>query len=390
VNFVTPYARSKLSSLLGTYSESLMGGSDTTKYYVNEYPDNDIYIGIHNKAYAGNVNLDRVAKNNTSLGSSWPDSAKTTYVKLTNNGQITTYPYKLDPVIKVLESHVQNYQLDLEYEEGGDVNVWYNLTDMYDTDVQKYYSGASTRSNYFSARDQDSRNNFYIYNKGNITYTGSGHGATNGVMTDDEVKLFVNTMIAAYRQPESEPTISLDNTDGTDSNGKELIYLDYDGYNYSHADGSVNPNSTKTSLDSRVEMVNGEEMVAIYFSISDMSSGKNIGKQCYLTIAQDGTTLNGSGLSSNKIIIKRVTTDENGDQVLKDVTLDGNKYKVSASVNGTSYVMYFPYSKIRDGMDGVEYTFSTNATYTKKSQQVTTATTSKTVDVMLLPLFDLE
>jgi hypothetical protein len=332
--------------------------------------------------------MDRLPKSG-SLGGSWPDSAKTTYIKLANNGQITTYPYKLDSIIQVLESHVQNYQLDLDYEEGGDVNVWYNLTDMYDPDVRAVYKNASTKSNYFSARDQDGRNNFYIYNKGNITYTGSGHGASNGEMTNDEVKLFVNTMIAAYRQPESEPSVSIEEADGTDGSGNALIYLDYDGYNYINEDGSTG--AVKSNLDTRVEMVDGQEMVVVSFSVADMSSGSITDKQCYLSIDQNGTTLDKSGLASNNIIVKKVTTDADGKEVLKEISPNANGlYKVDTSMSGAPYVMYFPYSKVRNSTEGTQYTFSTYSTYTKKNRNFTTVTNSTTVDVMLLPLFDLE
>lgn len=45
---------------------------------------------------------------------------------------------------------------------------------------------------------------YYIYNRGNITYSGAGH---NTNLTSDEAQLFVNTMIAAYRAVNNPPFV---------------------------------------------------------------------------------------------------------------------------------------------------------------------------------------
>jgi hypothetical protein len=49
----------------------------------------------------------------------------------------------------------------------------------------------------FANEKNDATNAYYIYNRGNITYSGAGHNPSG--LSDDEAKLFVNTMIAAYR-----------------------------------------------------------------------------------------------------------------------------------------------------------------------------------------------
>ena len=50
----------------------------------------------------------------------------TTKVTQTNQGQITQYPFKIDPEFTIAETHAQWYQLDMEDPE---VTVWYCLAD---------------------------------------------------------------------------------------------------------------------------------------------------------------------------------------------------------------------------------------------------------------------
>lgn len=103
-------------------------------------------------------------------------------VKSINQAQITDYPYELNDSIAVARTHIQWYQLNLE---DPDVVPWMNL------EHSKVDSG-------------DSRNNYYTYSKGNITYSGTGH--SNG-FTEEELKLFVNTIVKANRGANNAPEI---------------------------------------------------------------------------------------------------------------------------------------------------------------------------------------
>lgn len=114
-----------------------------------------------------------------------------------NGGQITEYPYKIDDSLKIGETHSQYYQLDLEDD---DMIVWYTLAQDNDED-----------NGYFSCSANDAANNYYIYSKGNITYSGVGHSDISGPGNDMEVKLFVNTMIAAYANGNEPPTVEVVN-----------------------------------------------------------------------------------------------------------------------------------------------------------------------------------
>lgn len=97
-----------------------------------------------------------------------------------------------------------------------DVVVWYTLT------------GGEGNSKAYSLSPRDVRNNYYIYNKGNITYTGMGHNATrdmNNAYTEDEAKNFLNTIIAAYQAGKRTPEITTLDRGGNET---DIIYNYYD------------------------------------------------------------------------------------------------------------------------------------------------------------------
>lgn len=111
------------------------------------------------------------------------DNILTTTAKQLNRGQITQYPYRINENLMVANTHTQYFQLDLESQgdtEEDDIVVWYTL------------SGAS--NTYYGMSGQDALNNYYIYSKGNITYSGAGH---INIDKGTEIKLFVNTIIRA-------------------------------------------------------------------------------------------------------------------------------------------------------------------------------------------------
>lgn len=126
-------------------------------------------------------------------------------VTVANEGQITKYPYDIarytfsnsggtatrdyDRGLSVATTHLQYFQLDLEED---DIAVWCCLP------------GAN-----YGGRYNDGRNNYYIFNRGSITYTGLGHH--NSGQSRDEVDLFINTMFAAYRMVPANPYADIKN-----------------------------------------------------------------------------------------------------------------------------------------------------------------------------------
>ena len=88
--------------------------------------------------------------------------------------------------------------------------VWYNLS-----------NDADDATNIYAAREGDASNNYYLYTKGNITYTGLGH---SGSMTDDEIRLFVNTMISSFRSQEAAPYLTVTNEEAIHNGSISTFY----------------------------------------------------------------------------------------------------------------------------------------------------------------------
>jgi len=157
------------------------------------------------------------------------DQGRTTsYVSQLNEGQITTYPYDVNTAdfsgsdsavtsagadfMNVGLTHDQYYQINLNSD---DIVVWYCMANYGVT------SSTSTHG-YYSNLPNDATNAYYIFSKGNVTYSGAGHSDSGnnasrycpdsaGNVADcyiNEAKLFVNTMIAAYRTANESPTVS--------------------------------------------------------------------------------------------------------------------------------------------------------------------------------------
>ena len=189
------------------------------------------------------------------------DNNKTTKsVSQVNQGQITTYPYNVNTngyasnndatnTMAVAETHFQYYQLNMN---SADTVVWYCLN----------YKNTDSYGNYISNNDSvnlfnDAINSYYIYSKGNVTYSGAGHTTDTSIVNSNmaEAQLFVNTMIAAYRIAQIPPRVQF-----SDSTGKNTLK-----YFLMPADDSgvlALPDSSDTSR-------------YIYFTVNDSSIGAN-------------------------------------------------------------------------------------------------------------------
>lgn len=213
-------------------------------------------------------------------------------VSQVNQGQITTYPYDInteyfktgsgDSYMTVSPTHEQYYQLNMNSE---DIVVWYCLSNG---------SGASTNQ-YYAALPNDVINSYYIYNCGNITYSGMGH-FTTGTKADsyytggntkyiDEAKLFVNTMIAAYRTADEKPTISFTSTASGEKTA-EYFFVTSD-YTTDSATKSLVPSGDMVNSDSR-----------IYFKIYDptLQQNKKLALTFYYTlVGTDGNEIKRDG-----------------------------------------------------------------------------------------------
>ncbi|MEA5039934.1 MAG: DUF5057 domain-containing protein [Clostridiaceae bacterium] len=196
---------------------------------------------------------------------------ETTAVSQVNKGQITTYPYNINtkafggtdnslfssaitPYMKVGNTHEQYYQVNMAND---DIVVWYCLS-----------SGGGS-SYYYNDVPNDVTNAYYIYSRGNVTYSGVGHTDEQYHYTSDsssdvvsieyvnEAKLFVNTMIAAFQSGMQSPSLSI--RDSSSASSTDLM-LKYFTMEYG-IDGTL--------LESSLGSTESNESRAVYFKISD-------------------------------------------------------------------------------------------------------------------------
>lgn len=188
------------------------GVSDARKYLNPNLDQSDFrgYQDGHLLRYIPNGTGDAFwpYRSNNGTGSSIGTSNKgletTTKVKRTNQGQITMYPYNIGENLNVSTTHFQYTRLNMEDD---DVTVWYTL----DGSAGKFYN----------IMGGDGSNNFYIYSKGNITYTGAGHSTVN---QDVEIKLFINTVVAAIKVGTTKPTVSYTNASSSAKGNHNVMY----------------------------------------------------------------------------------------------------------------------------------------------------------------------
>ncbi|WP_313122648.1 DUF5057 domain-containing protein [Exiguobacterium sp.] len=150
----------------------------------------------------------------TNMGFAAPKKSKKAIRQ--NEGQMTSFPFALDNEISIAQTHNQYFALDLEQP---DLIPWYNIKE--------------TEANTETGRTVgDARNHYYMYTKGNITYSGAGH--TSSFTNVGEQNLFTNTMyrafIGANHKPLLKNILPLDQTSYLESEPLTISYQinDYD------------------------------------------------------------------------------------------------------------------------------------------------------------------
>lgn len=195
---------------------------------------------------------------------------ETTLVTKTNEGQITQYPYKIgdwsnhntvfdNTKLEVAQTHGQYYQLNMEDPE---VTVWYCLAD----DGKDIGNG---KSDIYGVSPNDASNNYYIYSKDNIFYSGVGHSK---VESDMEAKLFINTMIGAYRVSYEPPIVEVLNPEAEITDTKNLSYTMT--YNQEY-DGDTTEILSQKAVDTANEGVGSDadsDMVKVWFSPVELNA----------------------------------------------------------------------------------------------------------------------
>lgn len=240
-----------------------------------------------------------------------------------NEGQITQYPYQIsaDEQLEISNTHYQWLQPNMELDRNGDgkndIVVWYCISGVAD--------GNYKDTNIYNITPNDVVNNYYIYTMGNVTYSGAGHSTPS---KDAEIKLFVNTMIAAYNAGVTAPSVSFKDKSGSKI---QSVYMLYDPVNHIVLDDKNNGTiSVNFQADDYNILAGGQQLcVEFYKSCADDTSG---------AISVDGITgkvlrLKTDGEDGLKI------TDSNGNVILP-IERNGvkNCYPIT---NGATYTLKY-------------------------------------------------
>lgn len=217
-----------------------------------------------------------------------------------NDGQITQYPYQIsaDEQLEISNTHYQWLQPNMELDRNGDgkndIVVWYCISGV--------AGGNYKDTNIYNITPNDVVNNYYIYTMGNVTYSGAGHSRPT---KDAEIKLFVNTMIAAYNAGVTAPSVNFKDKSGSNI---QSVYMLYDPVNHIVLDDKNNGTiSVNFQADDYNILAGGQQLcVEFYKSCADDTSG---------AISVDGITgkvlrLKTDGEDGLKI------TDSNGNVIL--------------------------------------------------------------------------
>ncbi len=203
-------------------NDSLPSGE--TYHHYSGY-DYSTYLTHYNNHYYSRVSVARV---------SMPGGE--TDVRRVNRGQITEYPYVLPEAFNVTHTHGQYYQLNLDLDDDkdgeSDVVVWYTLGSLNKESDKCLY-------NLYNMSGKDVRNNYFIYNRGNVTYTGQGHsdfskdydgytGSPESAPSATECKLLVNTIIASYSAGTRGSQVSFHETGNAQSKKIKSDIIPYD------------------------------------------------------------------------------------------------------------------------------------------------------------------
>ena len=254
-----------------------------------------------------------------------------------NEGQITQYPYLISKdeqkSLKVSATHYQwlqpNMELDRDGDGKNDIVVWYCLSDIYDN--------SNFPKNIYNICPNDVVNNYYIYNMRNVTYSGAGHSKPD---SGAEMKLFVNTMIAAYNAGISAPSVAFKDDKGYDLNSIFVI------------SDPVNNMVLKAKDQGNIRSTENGDVVSVKFRAEDdniLSGNPQICVEFYKSAgsASDAKTIEGI---SEKVVPLNVSSvkDSSGNEV----SVKDGRYEIG---NNLTYTLTYPLSEMGlfDGNSGV-------------------------------------
>jgi hypothetical protein len=127
----------------------------------------------------------------------------TIYLTKSNEGSITQYPYKLNGAIKIASnSYSNNAVIDYDLTTNQRLIGWYCLSDTRSPVVRKVFNLGTVSDLYYgvySSSPNDVKNNYYLFSNGTCYYSGIKLATADASGNLDEMRLFVNTIIACRK-----------------------------------------------------------------------------------------------------------------------------------------------------------------------------------------------
>lgn len=289
------------------------------------------------------------------------------YATQVNEGQITHFPYEIGngsgQGIPIAMTHSQWWQLnmdeDIDADGQSDIVVWYCL------------SAEGNHKEYYKSSPNDVRNNYYIYSIGNITYSGVGD---HQVWNQEEKKLFVNTIVAAYKTSIRDPEVTFLKGASRTSDECRALYVYHDG-----------------ALDDRPL----EAELSFYYTVSEanlVTSEKKLYADYRL---KDGTALAEGDRGDGSAYVTTEAVSGERLQVLEDGRLTGLRsgrvYKVTLHNMDAPAVQEL----MRSGNMGITVHITSEFDYYGDSYGLSPGDhkapeTEKTLDMIRATLFDLD
>lgn len=306
----------KNGNIVGTYDEFTQGFTD---YALQRYMDHD-----------SDENTFQAIKYAFSDSSDARPLVETDKVTQVNRGRITTYPYDIndddlfdlygkstseykaimDRTQTVKPTHEQVYQCN---PNGDDITVWYALSG----------GNAKTGIYYDPNTNQGVRNNcangYYLFSRGNLTYTGAGH--TNS-FSKFEAELFINTLVAAYTQVYTVPSMEVGgiNTDGISVKGPDQIDMSDKSYILVYPDYKAGEDEEYTTSEDAVLRIIDTNA----FSVDTCK---------FYYYDKNGTR---KDIDPNTLVFDRIETKSESGQIVIDWGVNGGDGKWYPAVTGNS------------------------------------------------------
>lgn len=188
------------------YTKNALGyGDDLSKSFINNYTYNYLNQRRAPRFLFQQLYSFEDMKGDFELDLSKKEAYDSSYLSKNNEGAITRYPYPINQAIKMATNSYSTYAtVDFDLSVGQRLVGWYSISDSRsplistsglgpNRPINEYYYGT------YSSSPNDVKNNYYLFSNGLCYYSGIRLDKADRSGNDDEMKLFINTIIAAYQ-----------------------------------------------------------------------------------------------------------------------------------------------------------------------------------------------